>query len=75
VQFNGPGVFYHLVDLLPDDKIVVTRRDGSVAVFRVTRVEQFSKDQFPTDKVYGNIDHAGLAADHLRWPQRRDGQL
>jgi hypothetical protein len=26
----------------------------------VTRVEQFAKDVFPTDVVYGNIDHAGL---------------
>jgi len=26
----------------------------------VTQVEQFPKDNFPTDVVYGDIDHAGL---------------
>ena len=29
-------------------------------MFRVTRVEQFPKDAFPTAVVYGDIDHAGL---------------
>lgn len=26
----------------------------------VTRVEQFGKDAFPTQAVYGDLDHAGL---------------
>jgi hypothetical protein len=26
----------------------------------VDRVRRYSKDDFPTDLVYGNIDHAGL---------------
>lgn len=29
-------------------------------MFRVRRVAQFPKDQFPTKLVYGDIDHAGL---------------
>jgi hypothetical protein len=60
VDMNGPGVFYALRDLLPGDKVAVTRKDGSTPVFRVTRVERFPKDRFPTALVYGNIDHAGL---------------
>jgi len=29
-------------------------------VFRVTQVEEYPKDKFPTDVVYGDLDHAGL---------------
>lgn len=60
VDWKGPGVFYHLRNLKPGDNISVTREDGSVAAFRVTRVDQFAKDKFPTDLVYGNIGVAGL---------------
>jgi LPXTG-site transpeptidase (sortase) family protein len=55
-----PGVFYRLRDLKPGDEVSVFREDHTVAVFRVTRVEQFAKDEFPTETVYGDIDHAGL---------------
>ncbi len=55
-----PGVFYRLRDLKPGDEITVARKDDTVAVFRVTRVEQFPKNAFPTDAVYGDIDRAGL---------------
>ena len=40
---------------LPDD-----RDNGVVAVFEVTRVERYPKSSFPTDVVFGAIDHAGL---------------
>lgn len=60
VDMNGPGVFYKLHDVKAGDQVTVTRSDGSKPVFRVTRVAQFLKDQFPTKLVYGNIDHAGL---------------
>ena len=60
VDWNGQGVFYRLRDLKPGDQVTITRTDGSKPVFRVTRVSQFPKDQFPTKLVYGNIDHAGL---------------
>ncbi len=61
VDWGGhPGVFHELRDLAPGDEVAVDRRDGSTAVFRVTRVEQFPKDAFPTAAVYGDIDHAGL---------------
>lgn len=52
--------FEHLRELIRGDEISVTREDRSVAVFRVTRVERFPKDEFPTHRVYGGIEHAGL---------------
>ena len=60
VRFETPGVFARLTDLRRDDEINVARKDGSTAAFRVTRVEHFAKAAFPSQKVYGNIDHAGL---------------
>jgi hypothetical protein len=57
---GDPGVFYRLRDLNRGDEITVLRGDGTAAVFAVTRVEQFPKDAFPTETVYGDIDHAGL---------------
>ncbi len=61
VDWSGqPGIFYNLRDLRPDDDITVTREDGSVARFVVRSTEQFPKADFPTESVYGNIDHAGL---------------
>lgn len=57
---EGPSVFYRLKDLSPGDIIEVTRKDKKVVKFKVTGLEQFSQNKFPTEKVYGNIDHAGL---------------
>ena len=57
---RGPAVFFHLRDLARGDRIEVGRADGSVAVFQVNTVEQYSKHRFPTAKVYGDLDHAGL---------------
>ncbi|MGZ4507397.1 MAG: class F sortase [Blastococcus sp.] len=61
VDWGGsPGVFYRLRELVAGDDITVDRRDGSTVVFRVTRVDKYAKDAFPTHAVYGDIDHAGL---------------
>lgn len=57
---GDPGVFSRLRHLQHDDEITVVRQDGTVATFRITRVERFSKDEFPTHAVYDDIDHAGL---------------
>lgn len=54
------GVFARLTELTPGDEVRLTRADGSTVTFAVDRVEQYPKDRFPTEAVYGNIDHAGL---------------
>lgn len=61
VDWGGePGVFYALHELKAGDEITVTREDGSTAVFRVTEVAEYPKDDFPTELVYGDLDYAGL---------------
>lgn len=61
VDWKGePGTFYELDELAPGDEVWVERQDGTTARFVVTKVEQHPKDAFPTDAVYGDIDHAGL---------------
>lgn len=61
VDWKGaPGVFHHLRDTEPGDEVRVRREDGSTAVFTVDRVEQYAKDSFPTDTVYGDVDGAEL---------------
>ncbi len=57
---NGPAVFFRLGALRQRDTISVTRADATVAVFQVERVVQYPKATFPTQAVYGNLDHAGL---------------
>jgi hypothetical protein len=53
-------VFYKLGDLEPRDRLLVTRADGQVAVFRVDEVGRYPKDDFPTALVYGETDYAAL---------------
>ena len=57
---RGASVFFRLGSLRPGDLVRVTRTDQSVAVFAVDRVGRYRKDQFPTQLVYGNTDHAAL---------------
>lgn len=57
---EGPAVFYQLSQLSSGDIIRVDREDGSVAEFTVDTVTSFGKDSFPTEQVYGDIDHPGL---------------
>lgn len=57
---KSPAVFYRLGSLKANDLITVGRQDGTVATFRVTRVQAFAKSNFPTKTVYGNINFAGL---------------
>ena len=56
----GPGVFYSLGELKPNNIVEITRADGSVAVFAIDDVRSYPKANFPTLAVYGNLDHAGL---------------
>ena len=52
-SLSGPGVFYRLAELRPGDKVYVTRADGTLVEFRVTSVQTYLKDRFPTQAVYG----------------------
>jgi sortase (surface protein transpeptidase) len=56
----GPGVFFRLSSLRPGDRVYVRRADGTLAVFRVTVVREFTKDSFPTAAVYGPTPDAEL---------------
>ncbi|RBY80668.1 class F sortase [Geodermatophilus sp. TF02-6] len=61
VDWDGErGAFYGLRELRPGDAVAVDRADGTTATFRVDRVEEHTKDDFPSDEVYGDLDHAGL---------------
>lgn len=57
---NGPSVFWKLGTLSKNDRVRVTRSDGSVAIFEVDEVRVFRKKAFPTTLVYGDTDHAAL---------------
>jgi LPXTG-site transpeptidase (sortase) family protein len=50
---TGPGVFYRLSELRGGDKVYVKRADGTLVEFRVTSVQTYLKDRFPTQTVYG----------------------
>jgi sortase (surface protein transpeptidase) len=61
VTWDGaPAIFHRLETMRRGDEVLVTRKDGRTAVFTVSRVAQFSKSRFPSETVYGPIDHAGL---------------
>jgi sortase (surface protein transpeptidase) len=55
-DWTGPAVFHRLGALGPGDDIAVDRADGSTAMFTVRAVEEHSKDDFPTQRVYGGTD-------------------
>lgn len=52
---SGPAVFDRLDTLTRGDKIYVKRADGTLVEFRVTSVQQYPKDHFPTEAVYGPV--------------------
>jgi sortase (surface protein transpeptidase) len=60
IDHNGPGVFFNLHQLRPGELVTVTRADGTMPTFRISRVAQYPKDQFATTAVYGNLNHPGL---------------
>jgi LPXTG-site transpeptidase (sortase) family protein len=57
---RGPAVFYRLDDLAAGDDVQVTRSDGRVVDFQVTRVAEYPKDDFATTEVYGPTTGAEL---------------
>jgi sortase (surface protein transpeptidase) len=50
---SGPAVFFRLEELVPGDRVVVTRSDGQQVPFTVTQVAAYPKTAFPTAQVYG----------------------
>lgn len=57
---RGPAVFFRLGKLRPGDLIRVHRKDGTTAGFRVDSAEIVSKNDFPSQKVYGRVGYAAL---------------
>lgn len=58
---NGRGgIFADLRKLTPGAEIIVSRADGSTAVFIVDRGALYPKDGFPTFEVYGNTPGSEL---------------
>lgn len=54
------GIFFRLKELKKGDLIRITRADKSTVTFKVSETATYLKSNFPTEKVYGNIDFAGL---------------
>jgi LPXTG-site transpeptidase (sortase) family protein len=54
------GIFFRLPELKSGDDVFVKRADGTTAEFRVTEVQTYLKDHFPTQTVYGPTPDAEL---------------
>jgi Sortase domain len=57
---TGPAVFYRVGDLGAGDPITVVGADGRRARFTVTGKQEFPKDHFPTERVYGRTTGPAL---------------
>jgi len=53
-SYLGPGIFFELKTLKAKDMIIVTLADGTVTRFRVNKVVQFAKTDFPDQLVFGS---------------------
>jgi hypothetical protein len=56
----GAAVFYRLGQLNKGNKIEVTRKDGTTAVFQVTGVALYAKSKFPASLVFAPSSTPGL---------------
>lgn len=59
-SYKGPAVFFSLGQLEAGDEVQVERADGTTATFVVESKERVPQSEFPTEKVYGKINYAGL---------------
>ncbi|MEU6913853.1 class F sortase [Streptomyces olindensis] len=55
---TSPAVFARLSELRKGDRFHVARADGSRATFVVDDAESFAKDDFPSERVYGDTPDA-----------------
>lgn len=54
------SVFFRLGELRKGDRVEVQRKDGITAVFEVTKIGEFPKNEFPTEAVYQPVGHPAL---------------
>jgi hypothetical protein len=54
------AAFFYVSKIRPGNQIEIVRQDRSTAIFEVTSVEQFSKHNFPTVRVYGYTEEPTL---------------
>lgn len=59
-SYRGPAVFYSLGQVSEGDEVYIDRADGTTAVFKVIGYERILQSEFPTEKVYGNLNYPGL---------------
>lgn len=57
---SGPSVFFNLGTLTPGQQVSVHRADGTTAVFTVTSVRSFDRQDFPLEEIYADRDYAAL---------------
>lgn len=54
--YKGPSVFWRLSEATPGQIVQIKREDGQIAKYKIYEVNQYSQDEFPTEKVYGNTE-------------------
>lgn len=54
--YKGPSVFWRLSEATPGQIVQIKREDGQIAKYKIYEVSQYSQDDFPTQKVYGNTE-------------------
>ena len=59
-SYQGPAVFFRLGELRPGDSIDIRLANGVTAIFRVTGVREYAKDEFPAATIYGPTQNAAL---------------
>ncbi|MBK3628919.1 class F sortase [Streptomyces sp. MBT49] len=69
----GDGVFRHLDRLRRGDRVGARLENGTTADFTVTEVTAVRKAQFPTERVYGNVDRPELRLITCGGPRTGDG--
>ncbi|WP_240436785.1 class F sortase [Streptomyces sporangiiformans] len=57
---RGFSVFYGLGSLRPGAEVEIERKDRTTAVFSIDAVEEYPKDRYPSDQVYGETGRPEL---------------